>query len=364
MHRSYTQEALNRTLYIEGTEIQEHVKLLQTRKVAVDNLCESVMTDETWRGIIIRSIPPTPKWLLVIPSLYAMSTSADIVSTLFAHRMIVERDIPSKTTTAANSLNTALAAKTTEGCTNPNCKVKKRSTHTTLNCYWPGGRKEGQFPRNFGQKNRANTATSTGTSNQSTPNQPEHFFLSALVQDTPGRSGVLINIPIDSDHCDPPMALISKGFENFQKGKTPTFMDSRASNTMFISKDVFTKYKPITPHKGDSAKAVDGNFEIVGEGSVVQCYQVDGKEPNMNYTHALHTPTLNANLISISAFDKAGLTTTFGNGKGVVKRADGTIVLAGQNVNGMYLLETFDNAPITPLAMTSLSQPASLQQWH
>ena len=30
------------------------------------------MNDETWRGILIRSIPPTPKWLPVIPSLYAL----------------------------------------------------------------------------------------------------------------------------------------------------------------------------------------------------------------------------------------------------------------------------------------------------
>jgi hypothetical protein len=55
-------------------------------------------------------------------------------------------------------------------------------------------------------------------------------------------------------------------------------------------------------------KAVDGNFEIVGEGKVVQCYMVEGKEKKITYTRALHTPTLNANLISISAFDKAGLT--------------------------------------------------------
>ena len=55
-------------------------------------------------------------------------------------------------------------------------------------------------------------------------------------------------------------------------------MDSGASNTMFISKDVFTGYKPITPHIGESAKAEDGNFEIIGEGNVSQHYQVEGRE--------------------------------------------------------------------------------------
>ena len=55
-------------------------------------------------------------------------------------------------------------------------------------------------------------------------------------------------------------------------------MDSGASNTMFVSKDVFTGYKPITPHIGESAKAEDGNFEIIGEGNVSQRYQVEGRE--------------------------------------------------------------------------------------
>ena len=61
MRRSHAQEALNRTLYVEGTEIQDHVKLLRTRKAALDNLSSSMMSDETWRGVIIRSIPPMPK---------------------------------------------------------------------------------------------------------------------------------------------------------------------------------------------------------------------------------------------------------------------------------------------------------------
>ena len=47
-------------------------------------------------------------------------------------------------------------------------------------------------------------------------------------------------------------------------------MDSGASDTMFVSKDVFTGYKPITPCIGESAKAENGNFEIIGEGNVSQ----------------------------------------------------------------------------------------------
>ena len=176
--------------YIEGGEIQEHIKLLCARKKMVDNLSVTLMSDETWKGIIIRSIPTTPKWLPVIPSLYPLSTSADVFSTLLAHGMILGKD----NLTTTNSSSTALlAAQTTKGCTNPNCKAKNRSTHTTGNCYWPGGGKEGQFPPNFGQRSKANAATSTSTpqaatatpsstsapTSTTTSNQTQHYVLSA-----------------------------------------------------------------------------------------------------------------------------------------------------------------------------------------
>ena len=132
----------------------------------------------------------------------------------FAHGMIIGRDMNNKTATGMNSSNAALAAQTTEGSTNPNCKAMKQSTHMTSNCYWPRGGKKGQFPVNFGQRNQANTATSTPASTMnSTPaiGQPKTFVLSTQILDTPGQSGVLINAPMDH----PPMALISKGFQNF-----------------------------------------------------------------------------------------------------------------------------------------------------
>ena len=135
-----------------------------------------------------------------------MSSSTDIILTLFAHGMIIGRDNKA----SANSLNIILAACTTEGCTNPNCKAKKCSTHTTANCYWPGGGKEGQFPANFGQKNRANAVTSG-----STTSQPEHFVLSAIIPDTPSRSG----ISIDDLPSLSPIVLISQGFQKFQNIK-------------------------------------------------------------------------------------------------------------------------------------------------
>jgi Reverse transcriptase (RNA-dependent DNA polymerase)/GAG-pre-integrase domain/gag-polypeptide of LTR copia-type len=365
MRRSHAQEALNRTEFVEGSDIQDHIKLLRTRKVAVDNLSTQAMSDEAWRGILIRSIPPSMKWLPVIPSLYSMTTSADIISTLLAHGMILGRGATNSANTAGSS-NTVLVAQTTKGCTNPNCKARKRSTHTTENCYWPGGGKEGQFPPNFGNRAKANITTTTPTAPTPSSNNPtsptsqtEHFVLAARVLDTPGRSGILIK---EFDDLSP-AALISKGFQGFQNGKTPTFLDSGASDMMFVSKDAFIDYKSISSRIGESAKATNGDFEIIGEGNVNQRYIVNGGERDVTYTRALHTPSLNANLVSVSALDKAGLTTTFGNGEGVVRKADGTTVLAGKEVNGMYLLEPVSSKS-SPLALNSLSKSTSLEQWH
>ena len=190
MRLSYAQEQLNRTIYDDGTDIQDHIKLLRTRKAAVDNLSKVAMTDEVWKGIVIHSIPPTMKRLPVIPSLYAMTSSADIIATLLAHAMILDRGSHNKPTSGTS--NTVLSARTTgntnEPCGNPNCKAKKRSTHTTADCYWPGGGKEGQFPPNFGQRTRANLTASTGRNEV-----VEHFVLSACIADTPGNTGVIID---------------------------------------------------------------------------------------------------------------------------------------------------------------------------
>jgi hypothetical protein len=193
-----------------------------------------------------------------------MVTSADsIISTLLAHRMILDRGPQNKPTT--NSSNTALVARAHEGCTNPNCKVKKRATHTTANCYWPGGGKEGQFPPNFGQRARANVAAS---SNEAV----EHFVLSAHIPDTLGDSGVFLHDDTVSVGSIPAMAFISKGFQSFGKDTIPTFMDSGASDMMFVSRDSFVEYTATPPRTGDSAKAVDGDFQIIGEGKVIQRY--------------------------------------------------------------------------------------------
>ena len=69
----------------------------------------------------------------------------------------------------------ALTALRAGECTNPKCKARIHSTHTTENCSWPGGGKEGQFPPNFGQRSKANSAT------LSSRETTQHFALSTWI---------------------------------------------------------------------------------------------------------------------------------------------------------------------------------------
>jgi len=157
-----------------------------------------------------------------------------------------------ETRPTSNSSNTALAARAIDTCTNPNCKAKKCSTHTTANCYWPGGGKEGQFPPNFGQRAKANIANSNVL-------ETEHFVLSAQARalhedvDIEADNEAVDEIIIEDadenvdeiiiEDCDEsvveadisPKALASTGFRSFGQGKVLTFMDSGASDTIFVS---------------------------------------------------------------------------------------------------------------------------------
>ena len=302
MRQSHAQEVLKRTEYTEGTDIQEHIKLLCTWRTAVDNLSTTVMSDKTWRGIIIRSIPPSEKWLPVIPSLYSMGNTADIISTLLVHGMILGRGA-SKVSASGSSWNMVLAAWTSNGCTNPNCKAKKQCTHTTDNCYWPGGGKEGQFLPNFGQRAKANitmsttVATPTPSTNTPAPVKTEHFVLSAWDSAT-GQSRVLI----DDEMVPSTKVLISQGFQGFKKGKIPTFLGTQ---------------EPVAQCSCWGIHLLSINHYHPMLETQLKQRMVDGGEWNITYTWALHTPTLNANLISISVLDQAGLVTTFGSGKGL-----------------------------------------------
>ncbi|SJL11311.1 uncharacterized protein ARMOST_14714 [Armillaria ostoyae] len=143
------------------------------------------MSDQAFHGIIIRSILPTDNWMPILPSLYSLPTSTDIISHLQTHAATLRA--AGKGPTQSQAL-TAGSHTPTRGCGNPGCKACNKTKHTTDNCYWPGGGKEGQFPLNFGRQRRANHANAMA-------NNVRHFILAAcatLIKSDHDKSGVII----------------------------------------------------------------------------------------------------------------------------------------------------------------------------
>lgn len=102
-----------------------------------------------------------------------MPTSSDVISHLQTHAATLRA--AGKGPSQSQALAAAGAPAPVHGCCNPDCKARDKTRHTTENCYWPGGGKEGQFPPNFGQPRHANQATS----GNNTADGMRHFVLAA-----------------------------------------------------------------------------------------------------------------------------------------------------------------------------------------
>ncbi|KAF7372293.1 Gag-Pol polyprotein [Mycena venus] len=112
---------------------------------------------------------------------------------------------------------------------------------------------------------------------------------------------------------------------------------------------------------GKSALSSNGDFAIVGKGTVNKMFRVAGRRTvNITFKNALHAPSLSANLISVSQLDKAGYWSKFGGGEvGVYEGKDGMMLLRGRGSDGMYILDV-DNTH----AKISTTKPVNLAKWH
>ncbi|KAK0221147.1 hypothetical protein EDD85DRAFT_960314 [Armillaria nabsnona] len=147
MALSEAEASLNGAKFNGNSNIDTHVADLCTKRHAVNDLHTTALSDQEFKGIIIRSIISTDHWMPILPSLYQMPTSSDVISHLQTHAGTLRA--MGKGPSQSQAL--AAGAPPTCGCRNPDCKACNKTQHTTENCYWPGGGKEGQFPPNFGQ---------------------------------------------------------------------------------------------------------------------------------------------------------------------------------------------------------------------
>ncbi|KAJ7923920.1 hypothetical protein B0H13DRAFT_2315925 [Mycena leptocephala] len=69
-------------------------------------------------------------------------------------------------------------------------------------------------------------------------------------------------------------------------------------------------------------------------------FRVAGKTVHITFKNALHAPSLSANLVSVSQFDKAGYWSKFGGGEVCVQEGEGGMtLLRGRGSDGMYVLD-------------------------
>src|ERR1700761_939911 len=94
---------------------------------------------------------------------------------------------------------------------------------------------------------------------------------------------------------------------------------------------------------GQSELASEGDFSLVGKGSVTKVFKVDGKLVHLTFKNALHAPSLAANLISVSQLDVAGYYSTFGGGNvDICEGSYGQTILNGRGSAEMYVIEAVD----------------------
>ncbi len=103
-----------------------------------------------------------------------------------------------------------------------------------------------------------------------------------------------------------------------------------------------------------------GQVEILGRGTMSKTFVSEGKHIKLTFKNVLHSPFLAANLISISALDKAGLSMIFADEKAVVKDKSGSEIFVGCGSEEMYVLESVP----TPQAMSSRATAVPLSEWH
>ncbi len=363
---------LHSVKYVDGTDIMEHIAILRT-KWSNANTMGAKIHDKDFRIIIMASLP-SPSWDNIVSALYDSKTSADVITRIMMHW---DRIKPAVTVTTPGSTALALQANTNRSarknkplspliCSNPNCG---RRGHLIDTCYWPGGGKAGQFPAGFGQRGGA-----TGSSVAGTPSTPVAHGPAANVAQIPDGDRVYalmasLKEPPVEDPNNVSFEIRALLAEN-QHRDVNTYADSGATEHFFVNRSDFSSYKTLDENITGNAAEKDSTFRIAGFGVVKKSFRHEGKQTHLTFKNAMHTPDLAANLVSISRFDSAGHTATFGGGRVVFRNKSGESFLSGLGKAGMYLLDDvkqisdYTHIPFTAMNAKSLVNPASIEKWH
>ena len=333
------------------------------------------ITNIDFHMIILSSLPAS--WDSVIGTLYDAKSSADVISCLMIHWNCINCSKP--ITNPANVVTAlqmdARHSRNQLQCANTNCG---HQGHTIANCYWRGGGKEGQFPPGFGQCGGAHSSTPQNT----TPTTSTSSVTAALTDMSPTSEITLAlmsnlgsddyfltkEISISSVKGDDILELNTMGealltskecvLASYLQGAWDithalagmmtkderdilTYADSAANKHCFVNRSDFTTYHALSqPDKGQPANK-GGQFRIVRHGAVTKTIVSGMLRMTITFKHAVHTPDLIANLISISKLDEVNCWALFSGG-GVtfydIHEGKKRMSMKGSGSNGMYHL--------------------------
>jgi hypothetical protein len=416
--RVYAQRELRGLRMNDGDDFPTHLADLHTKHNRANSVGAKI-DDADFREIILASLPAS--WDHIISTLHTSDSSVDTIIRLEMHWSRINRT--GRVAAPGTSAIALKAAAKGEAYSKKVCTNCGRKGHLAIDCYWKGGGKEGQFPPGFGQRGNFNknnataTTPSAGTAAAQTPvanaaivervlalathmemrddqttefhtseqSDDEHATMPELIEETPE---ILVRNWLDSFTIQPDLsiyippnpkyvvtAIPEKAREEDMEAMammasdspvaTVTYADSGASNHCFANKTDFSNYELFDEPREGQAASREARFKICGKGTVIKHYISKDKRVKLIFNNALHTPDFAANLISISQFDQAGLTVTFGDGQAQFIDAQGDTLLCVRRDRGMYI---FDEAPaqldIKAMPAKSHEKPTSIDQWH
>lgn len=150
----------------------------------------------------------------------------------------------------------------------------------------------------------------------------------------------MVRIPLDE--LNPDLRRDCRVFQmDFKRLPVPsptfggvTLLDSGASNHMFRDAQMFNEMWDYV-----------ANIETAKEGEMMRTRRAGNvnlrtnKNFNVHLYNALFVPNLNFNIVSVSRIESTGKAVLFRNGGVEILDNDGTVILTGKRVNGLYILD-------------------------
>ena len=131
------------------------------------------------------------------------------------------------------------------------------------------------------------------------------------------------------------------------------FIDSGCSNHMTYDKSLFSSYS--LGHHLSVQLGNNNTAKVVGSGNITLPIQVRGKELKCKLSNVLHVPELGYQLLSVPAFDKSGLRTSFYSRRCCIEK-DTSLLATGTMQGNLYRLDT--------ITQRTALVACKLELWH